>query len=157
MLQFQSVNVPSQVQSCWTQIYSTVQRILTKNPSILKYWIHVRRDSLYRKLSHYKIRTVEDIWTNLLSNDNDTSINDVNQIYEYIRTKVNIIVTDIYCTSFYYAQTRENQDEQKSITITLSGRLFLSDHLSVRIIHCCFLYKNSIFLVYLRCFGCFIT
>jgi len=121
MLQFQSVNVPSQVQPCWTQIYSTVQR-----------------DSLYRKLSHYKMRTIEDIWTNLLSNDNDISINDVNQIYEYIRTKVNIIVTDIYCTSFYYAQTRENQDEQKSITITLSGRLFLSDHLSVRIIDCCF-------------------
>lgn len=138
MLQFQSVNVSSQVQSCWTQIYSTVQHILTKNPSILKYWIHVQRDGLYRKLSHYKIRTIEDIWTNLLSKDNDISIDDVNQIYEYIRTKVNIIVTDIYCTSFYYAQTRENQDEQKSITITLSGRLFISDHYSVRLSDCCF-------------------
>jgi len=72
MLQFQRVNVPSQVQPCWTQIYSTVQH-----------------DSLYRKLSHYKMRAIEDIWTNLLSNDNDISINDVNQIYEYIRTKVN--------------------------------------------------------------------
>jgi hypothetical protein len=134
MLEFLSIDVPVQLQSCWTQIYCTTKRILTNNPTIISYWIHIRRDNFYRRLSRLKLNSIEDIWTKLLIRNNEKSSNEIDQIYQFIRTSVHLIITDNYCTSPFYAQTRQSEDDQKTITITLSGRLLQSDGHGVRII-----------------------
>jgi hypothetical protein len=105
MLEFLSIDVPVQLQSCWTQIYCTTKRILTNN---------------------------------------GISLNDIDQIYQFIRTSVHLVITDNYCTSPYYAQIKLNEDDRKTITITLSGRLLQSDSYSVRIIDHFFLQRPNL-------------
>jgi hypothetical protein len=70
----------------------------------------------------------------LLKRNDDVSLNDIIQIYQFIRTSVHLVITDNYCTSPYYAQTKEDQNDKKTITITLSGRLLHSNSYSVRMI-----------------------
>ncbi len=133
MLEFLSIDVPVQLQSCWTQIYCTTKRILTNNPTIISYWIHIRRDNFYRRLSRLKLNSIEDVWMKLLKRNDNISLNDIDQIYQFIRSSVHLVITDSYCTSTYYAQIKLNEDDRKTITITLSGRLLQSDSYSVRI------------------------
>jgi hypothetical protein len=133
MLEFLSIDVPAQLQSCWTQIYCTTKRILTNNPTIISYWIHIRRDNFYRRLSRLKLNSIEDVWMKLLKRNDNISLNDIDQIYQFIRSSVHLVITDNYCTSHYYAQIKLNEDDRKTITITLSGRLLQSDSYSVRI------------------------
>jgi hypothetical protein len=144
MLEFLSVDVPAQLQSCWTQIHSTTKRILTNNPTIISYWVHIRRDNFYRRLSSLKLNSTEDVWVRLLTRNNGISLNDIDQIYQFIRTSVHLVITDNYCTSSYYAQTKLNENDRKTITITLSGRLLQSDSYSVRIRDHFFLQKSNL-------------
>ncbi len=133
MLEFLSIDVPAQFQSCWTQIYCATKRILTNNPTIISYWIHIRRDNFYRRLSRLKLNSIGDVWMKLLKRNDNISLNDIDQIYQFIRSSVHLVITDNYCTSPYYAQIKLNEDDRKTITITLSGRLLQSDSYSVRI------------------------
>jgi hypothetical protein len=134
MLDFLSIHVPHEFHSRWTQIYSTTERILTTNPCIVNYWVHIRRGSFYHRLSRLKLNTIEDIWTKLLIRNIEKSSNEIDQIYQFIRTSVHLVITDNYCTSPFYAQTQQSEDDQKTITITLSGRLLQSNSYRVRII-----------------------
>ena len=73
MLDFLSIRVPSELHPCWDQIYCTTKRILTTNPTIIKYWIYIRRDSFYRRLFHSKLTCIDNIWAKLLANNDDIS------------------------------------------------------------------------------------
>jgi hypothetical protein len=81
MLEFLSIDIPAQLQSCWTQIYCTTKRILTNNPTIITYWVHIRRDNFYRRLSRLKLNSTEDVWMKLLKRNDNISLNDIDQIY----------------------------------------------------------------------------
>ena len=65
MLGFLSVSVPDQLQSHWVRVHSTAEQIIIANPSIINYWIYVRRDALYRHLSSSNLNSVEDVWTKI--------------------------------------------------------------------------------------------
>ncbi len=145
MLEFLSIDVPAQLQSCWNQIYCTTKRILMNNPIIISYWVLIRRDNFYRRLSRLKLKSTEDIWMKLLKRNDNISLNDIDQIYLFIRTSVHLVITDNYCTSPYYAQIKLNEEDRKTRTITLSGRLLQSDSYSVRIIDYLSLQKLNLY------------
>ena len=61
-------------------------------------------------------------------------VNDIDEIYQFIRKSVHLVITDNSCTLPYYAQTKANKDNKGTIitiTITLSGRLLASNSYSV--------------------------
>ena len=114
MLDFFEVDVPQEFYSRWTQIYSATKNILMNNPAIINYWVHIRREFFYRRLLRRKIKEAEHIWDKLLKTNDDISSNDFDQVYQFIRTSVSLIITDNYCTSRYYAQTKQNADDKKN-------------------------------------------
>lgn len=61
MLDSLSICVPDQFDSHWTRIHLTVERILIVNPITINYWIHIRRDSFYRRLSRSKLKSIQDV------------------------------------------------------------------------------------------------
>lgn len=129
MLDFLSVTVPDRLHSQWTRVHSTIEHILIANPSIMNYWIYVRRDSLYRQLSSLNLHTVEEIRTKILAKNDDISVSDIDQVYRLIRTSINIVINNDTCPLSYYAQTKQSDDE--TITICLNNRLLQSDNNAV--------------------------
>jgi hypothetical protein len=134
MLDFLSIHVPVELRSHWTRIYLTTKRILTINPTIVNYWIHIRRDDFYRRLCRLRTNIPNDNWTELLTSDDDISLNDIQQIYQFIRASIHLIIEDDGCASPYYAQTKQNKGDKGTTIITLSSRLLQSDSDPVRII-----------------------
>lgn len=136
MLHFLSIRVSDQFYSHWTRVHLTAERILTANPTIINYWIHIRRDSFYRRLSHSKSNNNnEDIWLKLLTRNVDISENDVQQVHQFIRNSIHVVITNDICSSPYYAQTKQNECDKKTTTIiSLSDRLLQSDNDAVSII-----------------------
>jgi hypothetical protein len=128
MLDFLSIRVPAQFYSQWTRVHLTAERILTANPTIINYWVHIRRGSFYRRLSRLKLNTIEDVWTKLLTGNDGITMNDVQQIYQFIRTSIHVVINNDNCSSSYYAQTKKIEHDKETAIITLSDRLLQSDN-----------------------------
>jgi hypothetical protein len=135
MLEFLSICVPDQFYSQWTRVHLTTERILLANPTIINYWVHIWRDSFYRQLSRLKLNSIEDVWMKLLTRNDDVSVADVHQIYQFIRTSIHIVINNDNCLSSYYAQTKQNENnKQTTTTICLSNRLLQASSDAVSII-----------------------
>ena len=131
MFGFLSTSVPDQLQPHWTRVHSIAEQIIIANPSIINYWIYVRRDALYRHLSSSNLNSVKDVWTKISAANHDILASDIEQIYRFIRTSIHIVVHNNTCLSSYYAQTKQNDDG--TITICLSHRLLSSESNAVSI------------------------
>jgi hypothetical protein len=130
MLDFLSIRIPDQFHSHWSRVHLTAERILVANQTILNYWIHIRRDDFY----HRFFRSKNNDWINLLTSSTDISVNDIYQIYQFIRTSIHVIINNDNSSSSYYAQTKQNENDNETTIISLSDRLFQSDTNAVSII-----------------------
>ncbi len=136
MLEFLSIRVPDPFYSQWTRVHLTTERILLANPTIVNYWVHIWRDSFYRQLSRLKLNSIEDVWMKVLTSNDDVSMADVHQIYQFIRTSIHIVISNENCSLSYYAQTKQNEnDKQTTTTIWLSNRLLQANSDAVSIIY----------------------
>jgi hypothetical protein len=135
MLDFLSIRVPDKFYSHWNRVHLTIERILEANPTILNYWIHIHRDSFYHRIFRSKNIVTNNDWIKLLASNSGISINDTHQIYEFIRTSIHIVINNDNCSSSYYAQTIQNENDMKTTIISLSDRLFQSDSNAVSIIY----------------------
>ncbi len=136
MLDFLSIRVPDQFYSNWTRVHLTIERILVANPTILNYWIHIRRDVFHHRFFRPKNIIVNNDWVNLLTSYKDISVDDIHQIYQFIRTSIHVVINNDNCSSSYYAQTKQSESDKETTTISLSDRLFQSDSDAVSIIYC---------------------
>ncbi len=136
MLDFLSIRVPDQYQSHWTRVLVTTERILVVNPTILNYWIHIRRNVFSHQFFRSNNTIVNNDWISLLTSSSDISMDDIHQTYQFIRTSIHIVIDNDNCSSRYYAQTKQNEDDEEITRITLSDRLFQSDSDAVSIKHC---------------------
>jgi hypothetical protein len=135
MLEFVSIRVSDQFYSQWTRVHLTTERILLANPTIVNYWVHIWRDSFYCGLSRLKLNSIEDVWMKVLTSNDDVSLNDFHQIYQFIRTSIHIVINDDNSSSSYYAQTRQNENDKQTTTIWLSNRLLQTSSDAVSIIY----------------------
>ena len=106
------------------------------NSTILNYWIHIRRDVFHHRFFRPKTIVVNNDWINLLTSYKDISLNDIHQIYQFIRTSIHIVINNDNCFSSYYAHTKQNENDKETTIISLSDRLFQSDSDAVSIIYC---------------------
>ena len=136
MLDFLSIRIPDQYHSHWIRVLGTTERILVANPTILNYWIHIRRNVFSHQLFRSNNIIVNNDWISLLTNSSDISMDDIHQTYQFIRTSIHIVIDSDNCSSRYYAQTKQNEDDEEITRITLSDRLFQSDSDAVSIIYC---------------------
>jgi hypothetical protein len=136
MLDFISVRVPDQFLSQWTRVHLTTERLLVANPTILNYWIHIHRDGFYHRCFRSKDIIVDNGWINLLTSNNDISVDDIDQIYQFIRTSIHVVIDNDNGSSSYYAQTKQNENEKETTIISLSDRFFQSDSDAVSIMYC---------------------
>ena len=134
MLDFLSIRVPDQFHSHWARVHLTAERILVANQTILNYWIHIRRDGFYHRFFRSKNIIVNNDWINLLTSSTDISLNDIHQIYQFIRTSIHVVINNDNSSSSYYAQTKQNENDNETTIISLSDRLFQSDTNAVSII-----------------------
>ncbi|CAM2720307.1 unnamed protein product [Rotaria socialis] len=151
MLDFLSIHVPIELESRWTQIHRITKCILVNNPTIIEYWVHISRNSFYCRLSRLKLNNTNDIWSKLLTNNGDISVNEINEVYQFIRTSIHLAITDNNCTSYYYAQTKPNEDDKRTTTITLSSRLLQSDSYSFLFVAAAVLLRELTRAVWPRC------
>jgi hypothetical protein len=136
MLDFLSIRAPDHFYSHWTRVHLIAERILIANPTILNYWIHIRRDIYYCRFFRSKSINVGKDWIKLLTSNNDISVVDVQQIYQFIRTSIHVVINNDNCSSSYYAQTKQNEYDKKTTIISLSDRLLQSDSDAVSVIYC---------------------
>jgi hypothetical protein len=136
MLDFLSIRIPDQYHSHWTRVLVTTERILVANPTILNYWIHIRRNVFSHQFFRSNNVIVNNDWISLLTSSSDISMDDIHQTYQFIRTWIHIVIDNDNCSSCYYAQTKQNEDDEEITRITLSDRLFQSDSDAVSIKHC---------------------
>ncbi len=136
MLDFLSVRVSDQFHSHWTRVHLTTERIPVTNPTILNYWIHIRRNIFYHRFFRSKNITINNDWSKLLMNNKDISVDDIHQIYQFICTSIHVVINNDNCSSSYYAQTKQNENDKEIAIISLSDRLFQSDSDAVSIIYC---------------------
>jgi hypothetical protein len=134
MLDFRSIRIPNQFNSHWARVHLTAENILITNPTIVNYWIHIRRGSFYRRLSRLKLNSTDDVWMKLLTKNDHISMHDRQQIYQFIRCSIHVVISNDNCSSSFYAQTKQNEYDKETTIISLTDRLFQSDSDAVSII-----------------------
>lgn len=127
MLDFRSIRVPDQFHSQWTRVRLAIEHILMANPTILNYWVHVRRQVFHHQFFRSKNLIDNNDWITLLTSYDDISIDDIHQIYQFIRTSIDVVIINDSSSSSYYAQTKKLENDDETTIISLSDRIFQSD------------------------------